>query len=173
MAKTDKLPLVTIRNAEILPGGWRNFSGVDKFNDGGKRTFNIKLPEDVALAMQKDGFNIKELKPRDEDDPEDVGYRVEVTTSYENRPPQIWLVSGGHRTLLDEGSVNILDYADIAKADVIINPYVWEVNGKGGVKAYLHKLFVTLKEDELDLEYADVPVSGASQHNDGPRFEED
>lgn len=168
MANVDRLPLVTLRNAEILPGSWRNFSGEDRFNAGeGKRAFNIKLPIDAAEAMLRDGFNIKELRALDEGDA--PGHRIEVAVSYKNRPPQVWLISGGHRTLLDETAISVLDYADIERADVMINPSAWEVNGKSGIKAYLHKLFVTLKEDELDAEYSSIPVSGAPS---GVHFEE-
>lgn len=162
MATPDRLPNVTLRDAEILPGSWRNFAGEKgTYNAEGKRTFHVKLPEQVALQMQRDGFPIKELPPRDGDDGGEMAYRVEVEVSYKNRPPAIWLISGGHRTLLDEGSVSILDYSAIAKADIMINPYQWKLDtGKSGTKAYLHKMFVTLKEDELDLEYNDIPVSG-------------
>lgn len=158
MAQNDRLPVVTLRNAEILPGAWRNFGGEARFNEEGKRTFNIKLPTDVALAMKEDGFNIKVLKPRDEDDEE--GYRIEVAVSYKIRPPQVWLVSGGQRTLLDEGAINILDYANIKSASVAINPYQWETATGSGIKAYLHKAVIYLLEDELDEEMNDIPIAG-------------
>lgn len=161
MAEKDRLPLVTLRNALILPGGWRNFSGAEKFNESGKRTFNVKLPDDVATAMQRDGFNIKPLRALDEDDDND-GYRLEVDASFKNRPPQIWMVSGGQRTLLDEGAVNVLDYADIERATIMINPYAWETATGSGIKAYLHKMAVYLREDELDAEMREIPISGAA-----------
>lgn len=171
MATKDKLPIVTLRNAEILPGAWRNFSGAAKFNEEGKRTFNIKLPEDVALQMKDDGFNVKPLRARDEDDEND-GYRIEVDASFRIRPPQVWMVSGGVRTLLDEGAINILDYADIEKATIAINPYAWETATGSGIKAYLHKAVIYLREDELDVEMRDIPISGQG-NDDGPRFEDD
>lgn len=161
MAQKDKLPIVTLRNANILPGAWRNFSGAEKFNEAGKRTFNIKLDEDVALAMKADGFNVKPLRARDEDDEND-GYRIEVDASFKLRPPQVWLVSGGQRTLLDEGAINILDYADIEKATVAINPYPWETATGSGIKAYLHKAVIYLREDDLDAEMREIPIAGAA-----------
>ena len=170
MASKDKLPIVTLRNANILPGRWRNFGGAERFNEQGKRTFNIKLDEDVALQMQRDGFNIKPLRALDEDDEND-GYRVEVKVNYNNRPPQVWLVSGGQRTLLDEGAINILDYADIEKASVAINPSPWETASGSGVAAYLHKMVVYLREDDLDAEMRDIPISGGG-HQDEVRFED-
>lgn len=170
MATKDRLPIVTLRNANILPGAWRNFSGEERFGEAGKRTFNIKLEEDVALAMKADGFNVKPMKPRDEDDDND-GYFITVDASFKIRPPQVWMVSGGVRTLLDEGAINILDYADIEKATVAINPSAWEVNGRGGIKAYLHKAVIYLREDELDAEMRDIPVSGG-QSEGGVRFDD-
>jgi hypothetical protein len=40
--------------------------------------------------------------------------------------------------------------------DLTINPYVWEVNGNSGVKAYLGTMYVTIAEDPLDAKYDDV-----------------
>lgn len=165
MANKDKLPIVTLRNANILPGAWRNFSGAEKFNEAGKRTFNIKLDETTALQMKDDGFNVKPLRARDEDDEND-GYRIEVDASFKIRPPQVWLVSGGQRTLLDEGAINILDYADIEKATIAINPYPWETATGSGIKAYLHKAVIYLREDDLDAEMREIPIAGAATQDE-------
>ncbi|AWN03299.1 hypothetical protein PBI_CAMILLE_52 [Microbacterium phage Camille] len=170
MASKDKLPIVTLRNAQILPGRWRNFGGEARFNEEGKRSFNLKLDEETATAMQRDGFNIKPLRALDEDDEND-GYRVEVAVSYANRPPQVWLISGGQRTLLDEGAINILDYADIERASIAINPYAWETATGSGIKAYLHKAIIYLREDDLDAEMRDIPIAGAA-HQDDVRFDD-
>lgn len=171
MATKDKLPLVTLRNALILPGRWRNFSGAERFNETGKRNFNVKLEEGVATAMQRDGFNIKPLRALDEDDEND-GYRIEVKVNYSNRPPQVWLVSGGYRTLLDEGALNILDYADIERASLQINPSQWESATGSGIAAYLHKAVIYLREDELDEEMRDIPISGGGHREDDlPSFD--
>lgn len=165
MAQKDKLPIVTLRNANILPGRWRNFSGAARFGEEGKRTFNLKLDEDTARAMKADGFNVKPLKALDEDDDND-GYHLTVDSSFAVRPPQVWLVSGGQRTLLDEGAINILDYADIEKATIAINPYPWETATGSGIKAYLHKAIIYLREDDLDIEMRDIPIGGNRQHDD-------
>lgn len=172
MAQKDRLPIVTLRNANILPGAWRNFGGAEKFNES-KRTFNIKLEEDVALAMKADGFNVKPLRARDEDDEND-GYRIEVKVNYTNRPPQVWLVSGGQRTLLDEGAINLLDYADIEKATVAINPSPWETATGSGIAAYLHKAVIYLREDDLDAEMREIPISSNNadrEYDAGVHFE--
>ena len=49
---------------------------------------------------------------------------------------------------------------DIRQVDLIINPYHWYVNGKGGVKAYLRSIYITIHEDALELKYRDIPEIG-------------
>lgn len=142
--------------------GFRNFSGKEgKYNREGDRNFVLFL-DDRALAdqMAKDGWNIKELQPRD--DQEDPQPYVQVSVNYRGRPPRVVLITSKGKTQLDEDSVNILDWADIETVDLIVNPYEWEVSGKSGVKAYLKSIFVTIREDELDRKYLDVPDSAAN-----------
>lgn len=172
MANDSRNPNVTLENAEILPGGFRNFSGAaDQYTREGDRSFTIRLPRDVAEKMLEDGFSVKTLPARDEGD--DDSYILKVAVSYKVRAPQVYFISGGQRTLLDESSINILDYTDIERADVMLNPYHWDVNGKQGVKAYLHKMFVTVQEDDLDRKYSDIPVNReAPQETGGVFFEE-
>lgn len=158
MAKKDYMENVILEDVRIL---FRNFSGKEgQFNRAGNRNFNVLLPEDIAKQMLKDGWNVKELKPRDEED--ELEYRVEVAVNYGGRPPRLVMVTSRGKTNLDEDSVDLLDWADIVHADVILRPYQWEVNGKTGVKAYLQTGFFTIREDELELKYADTPDSALS-----------
>lgn len=144
---------VTIENAKII---FRNFSGKpSKYNAEGQRNFCVILEDrEVASAMKTDGWNVRELQPRDDGD-EPVPY-LQVAVSFENIPPMIKLITKNNQTLLDDNTVNMLDWADILTADLIIRPYNWEVNGKSGVKAYLKSLYVTIQEDELAAKY-DTP----------------
>jgi len=64
------------------------------------------------------------------------------------------LISGSNRTLLDETNVGVLDTAEIAKCDLIIRPYNWEVNGNSGTKAYVKSMYVTLQDDDFGGRYA-------------------
>ena len=54
---------------------------------------------------------------------------------------------------ITEQTVDSLDYVEILNVDLTINPYVWEVNGNSGVKAYLGTMYVTIAEDPLDAKY--------------------
>lgn len=150
-----KLPNITFQNAEIV---FRNFAGKKgTFNPDGKRNFCILLDRDHAADMKLEGWNVKYLKPRDDGDTEQPYLPVEVR--FDNVPPNIFMVTSRGQNRLNSDTVNELDWADIAQADLTITPYVWEFNGKSGVKAYLKTMYVTVQEDELDLIYSNCPDS--------------
>lgn len=145
---------VIVENADIM---FRNFAGKAKtFNEEGDRNFCLMLDDKLAKEMRKDGWNVKELKPLEEGD-EPRPY-VEVAVEYrKGRPPRCVMITSRGRTDLGADEVEIFDYADIKKVDLILSPYPWNVNGNSGIKAYLKSIFVTIDEDELALKYADVP----------------
>lgn len=154
----QRLQSVTLENVRIL---FRNFSGAEgRFNAKGKRNFNVLLDHETAEAMERDGWNVKYLKSREED--EEPQPRLEVAVSFGGRPPRIVLITSRGKTPLDESTVQVLDYAEITNVDLIIRPYEWQVQDKTGIKAYLQSIFVTIREDELELKYADVPDSAMS-----------
>lgn len=90
--------------------------------------------------------------PRDLENEEPM-YRMEVSVNYNHIPPKIFMISGNVKTELDEDSVNALDYAEIENVDMIVRPYIWEVNGKTGVKAYVKSMYVTIVQDEFEEKY--------------------
>lgn len=140
---------VTIEDAQLI---FKNFSGIEgQFNAAGDREFSVILDAKNARLMEKDGWNIKYLKPRDEGD-EPTPY-LPVKVSYKNRPPTVVMMTSTARTRLDEQSIETLDWADIEKADLIVTPYHWAVGAKTGVKAYLKSLYVTVREDDLERKY--------------------
>lgn len=155
MVKQEKPETFTLEGAEIL---FRNFSGKPgTFNAEGDRNFCVILPEHVAAKMIEAGMNVRELKPREEGDAPKPYIQVKV--KYRGRkglvkPPRVVLITSSGRTNLGEDDVNVLDFADIRRVDLIINPYRGVINGREFTAAYLKTLFVTIEEDELERKYA-------------------
>lgn len=145
----------------ILEGAkirFRNFAGKEgKFNPAGKRNFCLFLDADLASKLRSDGWNIKQLAPRDpDDDPQDY---IQVEVSYKNIPPKIYLINSTGKELLNEDTVDILDWAEIENVDIVVRPYNWEVNGNSGVKAYVKTMYVTIFEDEFEKKYSQVALN--------------
>ena len=147
----DNVSRLTIENARII---FRNFKGrEERFNREGNRNFCVIIDDPItAQNLLNDGWNIKELRPRDDGD--ELKYYIQVTVSYKQRPPKVVMLTKNRKTQLDEETIEILDYADIRNVDLTINTYPWEVSGKTGVKAYLKTMYVTIEEDAIEEKYA-------------------
>lgn len=147
-----------MENARLI---FRNFEGrEEKYNRKGDRNFGLIIEDpEVAQQLAEDGWNIKELTPKNNDDYDDtpeVIYWLPVTVRFDNVPPKVMLVTRRKKTRLNEENINTVDYANIAKVDLTVTPYDWEVNGKSGTKAYLQTMYVTINEDEFADKYADL-----------------
>lgn len=160
---------IVIENARI---GFRNFSGKEgQFNPAGRKNFCVFIDTDLAHRLEEDGWNVRWLQPRDENE-EKQAY-LQVAVSYDNIPPKITIVSSKGKTLLDNESLSILDWVEIGQevqiiagkkvllplVDLIIRPYNWEVSGKSGVKAYVKTMYITIAEDEFESKYNNPPDS--------------
>ena len=147
-----------MENARLI---FRNFEGrEEKYNRKGDRNFGLIIEDpEVAQQLAEDGWNIKELTPKNNDDYDDtpeVIYWLPVTVRFDNVPPKVMLVTRRKKTRLNEDNINTVDYANISKVDLTVTPYDWEVNGKSGTKAYLQTAYITINEDEFADKYADL-----------------
>jgi hypothetical protein len=159
---------ILIENARI---GFRNFSGAaGKFNPEGRKNFCVFLETDIGKILEEDGWNVRWLEPRDENEERKPYLQVSVTYNddleKQKYNPKIVLVSTKGKTILNDSTINILDWAEIDNVDLTIRPRNWVMqegtrNEKRGVKAYVKSMFVTIAEDELEKKYYDVPDSAS------------
>ena len=143
-----------IKDASIC---FKNFRGEGTpFNPAGRRGFSVIFRDpDTVAELSADGWNLKPLKKRNEED--EPAWHLPVAVKFEVRPPQIYIVTYPNgrmkKTEITEESINMLDFAEISKIDLIVTPYNWEMNGSRGIKAYLKTMYVTVVTDELADEY--------------------
>lgn len=155
---------LTIRNARII---FKNLSGkATQYSPAGRRSFSVIIDDETfAETLKNDGWNIKPLRKRDPDEPQH--YHLPVAVFYGNYPPAITLISGNTKTMLDESTVQMIDWAEIKKVDLVVRPREYTVSGRTGIKAYLKTMYLTIEEDELAAEYADI---GENHLEEDPPF---
>lgn len=160
---------VTFRDAMLI---YKNFSGEKRqYNNEGDRNFSILLEEGQSLQLQQDRnqwgdtWNIKPVKKRDPD--EDQLYHLKVSAKFGDYPPACWLVSSGGRIKLPEEMVGMFDKLQAVKIDLTIAASDWHIKSTGatGRKAYLETIYFHMYENELDLEYREIPEIGSVAQN--------
>jgi hypothetical protein len=147
--------IITIENARVF---FKNFQGLEsQFNRKGNHCFCVELdPEKIDIQdLIDDGWNVKHTKIREEGDTPKPYLQVNV--SFKGRPARVVMIGSTtkKRTELDEDTIGLLDFADFKTADLIINPYNWDIRGEQGVSAYVKTMYVTIEEDYLELKYAE------------------
>lgn len=153
---------ISLRDVRMIK---RNFAGEERlpYNTAGKRNFVIPLDPELALQLREIGWKVWDNSNQvATGNAEELAYFLTVTVKFGKIPPRLFLItkSKNRRTPLDEDTVMLLDVAEFDKVDVIIRPFNWDVSGKQGVSAYLKTGYFILHEDELDLEYAHIPLDG-------------
>jgi hypothetical protein len=87
---------------------FRNFSGKEgQYNREGDRNFAVLLDDKVAEAMTADGWNVKWLKPREDDEEEKEQAYLSVSLNFsKGRPPRVVMVTSRGRTHLGKRKLN-------------------------------------------------------------------
>lgn len=143
---------------------FRNFAGAQsEFNAAGDRNFAVWIDDPVAAEnLEAMGWKVKRTKAREEGDEPRAYMPVSVKYHPKLRPPMVKMITSRGIENLDEEAVDVLDFMDIAKVDLILRPFHWKLkNGNEGVKNMLKSIYVTIREDELEVKYAELPVVGA------------
>lgn len=154
---------VTLEDVQII---FRNFTGrKGMYNAEGDRSFAVKLTPEWAQALTERGWNVKYLRPRDEDEVSEAYIGVKVNFDGP-RPPKIFMISPStkRRTQLGVDEVELLDYVDILQIDVILSPFPYDFNGRSGISVYLDSLYVTIIENALEVKYGNMDIATV----DGP-----
>lgn len=157
---------IRIKDAKILYGRFRNFSGrptaFDRIEDGKEvytRTFCVEVRDNddayeygnAPLRISDliaDGWNVKTLNPKEEGD-EPIHY-IQVKVQFGKIPPKIVQRTSAGESNLDEDTVGSLDWADIVQAKLIIRPYNY---APGKISAYLKTMFVTVSNRVYDDDF--------------------
>lgn len=149
---------IIIENARIAPAKFRNFSGMETmYNKKGDRNFVLFLDNDKARELEAVGAPVT-WKP-DRYNEGEMRAQMKVHVKYTDRmgnrliPPNVVLVTSRGQTKLDEETIGMLDTAEIAKCDLILNIYSYTSPMGSGNSAALRTMYVTLEEDELANKY--------------------
>lgn len=146
---------ITIEDAQLK---WPNFEGREGlYNERGERDFNVILNDDFAQKLLADGWNVKGGGEDAEGNPQE--YWLPVAVGFNKFPPRIYLITKKGRIQLEEDDLSAIDSMDIKMADMTIRGAFWPKGWtpsspeKGGIKAWLRTLFVTINQDPLDEKY--------------------
>ena len=156
--------IFTIEDVKLI---FKNFTGVEtKFNKRGNRNFGVLIEDEkVALDLIEDGWNVRQLKPREDVEDETPGYWLPVAVKYAedgdtSRDPNIFTITSRQRTVLTPETVGILDWAEPMTIDVSLNGSSWkDDDGVWRIKAYCKTLAFVMREDPILNKYVNVPES--------------
>lgn len=158
----ERMNKLVIDNARLI---FKNFSGKgDNYNREGDRNFAVIIDDPNAAEDLADaGWNVRPLISKDPD--EEPTHYIKVKVSFKVRAPKVRLLSNHKQVFLNENTISSLDFAKIEECGVVISPYMWEVNGKRGISAYLDSMYAKIEDDPFADKYAgyvDAPDDGSN-----------
>lgn len=138
---------------------FKNFAGeARQYNPAGQRNFVLCLPDDLAQQLTAEGWNVKWKPGRHPEDPDEAQLVVKVKYNESgddrSRDPIAYLIQGRRKIALDGRTVATLDRLAPLNIDLVVRPYVWDINGNVGITAYLDEIYYTAVEG-LSSKYAD------------------
>lgn len=159
LEKQGKSEILMVEGAvqgDILPGQFRNFRGEKrKFNDEGKRNFNLalNLPVEALDDLAALGLKIKELPANEEYGDEPLRF-VKVNVAFGSKmPPELYLVAGNNMKELSQNELGLLDGARFTNVDLIIRTYHRD---EETCTLYLQKGYFTIEQDPISAKYANL-----------------
>lgn len=132
-------------------------------NPAGKRNFCLLIDDAMAESLLELGYNVKQLKAREEGDSDQpfLPIQVKYHEQYPQLNPSIHMIKGGNNILLQESDIKLLDWATIEGCDLTFRPYDWEMkSGDTGRTAYLVSMYVQVQSNRWEEKYSDVMDSG-------------
>ncbi len=173
--KSGRSEIVMVEGAgqsDILAGSFRNFRGEKrKFNDEGKRNFNLalNLPEEALNDLASTGLKIKEIPGNEEYGDEPLRF-VKVNVAFGGKvPPELYLVSGKNMKELNQMELGLLDGARFTNVDLIIRTYHRD---EDTCTLYLQKGYFTIEQDPISAKYANLNYDSLDADEELP-FDED
>lgn len=138
---------------------FKNFTGEQRqYNPAGQRNFVLCLPDELAQQLAAEGWNVKWKPGRHPEDPDEAQLVVKVKYNESgddrSRDPIAYLIQGRRKIALDGRTVATLDRLAPLNIDLVVRPYVWDINGNVGITAYLDEIYYTAVEG-LSSKYAD------------------
>ena len=154
MANEKKL--ISIENTRFIFK--TNFSGDparDTYGSDARRANIIISDPQQAEELLAEGFNVKQTKPRDDDENFEPTYFVAINVNYDSSwPPKIYLVSGDAEPVpLDEESIDILDKIYVINVNAVLNPYHNQKTGRCSL--YVRTMYVEqdIEDDPFAMKY--------------------
>lgn len=157
MTESPKRPDPIVIEGAVIK--FKNFTGEQRqYNPAGQRNFVLLLPDELAQQLAAEGWNVKWKPGRHPEDPDEPQLTVKVKFKEpgdeRGLDPIAYLIQGRRKLALDGRTVGILDRLAPLNIDLIVRPYVWDINGNIGITAYLDEIYYTAVEG-LSSKYAD------------------